>query len=220
MTGNRSDEVGFLFCSKGRSGGCCHQKPLWSSPPFQWNIKLLWNLLISYLASWGWFGFLMGGGGHGLTSYPWTLKTLGKSQTVSGFVSSSLIASAGVCTLLPNACLCYQGTLGLVSLISLEKSSAGDWQQKGRWGLETVCDLLSERLTYQGHPWSNKGQEVVCHPYTNLLIVDTEYQGPCPPKLWIRFSPSSASHWEETCFPLAIHTVFPCICPLIHQTLT
>lgn len=73
-------------------------------PLFQWCIKLLWNLLISYLASWGWFGFLMGGGGHGLTSYPWTLKTLGKSQTVSGFVSSSLIASAGVCTLLPNAC--------------------------------------------------------------------------------------------------------------------
>lgn len=82
--------------------------------PFQWYVKLLWNFFISYLASWGWFGFLMGGGGYGLTGYPWTLKTLGKSQTVSGFVSSSSIASAGVCTLLLKACLGYQGILDLV----------------------------------------------------------------------------------------------------------
>lgn len=84
--------------------------------PFQWYVKLLWNFFISYLASWGMFWIFDGWRWPWRHWLPLNIEDFEESQTVSGFVFSSSIASAGVFTLLLNACLCYQGILDLVSL--------------------------------------------------------------------------------------------------------
>lgn len=117
VTGNRSDEVGFLCCPKGAARGEARRLLLpqaYFTPPTL-VVYFLLGFLGDVLDFW-WVGVTMA---SLAISEHW--RHWWKPGNAWLSVSSSSIFSAGVCTLLPKGCLCHQGIPDLVSFVSLER---------------------------------------------------------------------------------------------------